>query len=217
MPIIIKCCWSSSPLNAINLLNTWHCFACTLKSLLHLILSWNISKAALYHSRRYYLMALCAGMPNQSEKSTLKLRIVYLYPVISGLAVAEQMKRTLAPSVTVWGWTERVTEGGSANRKAFMLLTWRYEDFNTIHLILLTGLNVFYRLLYTLSCYIVVLMGKLMQTLTLDIDSDWSLSSSRGSWVKNPAGVGASRVAILRDDRKHTDSCLSLPIFHHCL
>lgn len=37
----------------------------------------------------------------------------YLYPVISGLAEAEQMNRTLAPSVTVWGWTDRVTEGGS--------------------------------------------------------------------------------------------------------
>lgn len=47
-------------------------------------------------------------------------RIVYLYPVISGLAVAEQMKRTLAPSVTVWGWTERVTEGGSVNGKTYI-------------------------------------------------------------------------------------------------
>ena len=41
----------------------------------------------------------------------------YLYPVISGLAEAEQMKRTLEPSVTVWGWTDSVTDGGSAHRE----------------------------------------------------------------------------------------------------
>lgn len=50
--------------------------------------------------------------------------------------------------------------------------------------------------------------------LTLDIDSDWCLSSSRGSWVKNPAGVGASGVTVLWNDWKHTDSCFPLPILH---
>lgn len=54
-------------------------------------------------------------------------------------------------------------------------------------------------------------------TLTLDIDSDRRLSSSWGSWVKNPAGVGASRVAILRNDWKHTDSRLLLSILKQSL
>lgn len=34
-------------------------------------------------------------------KIKIKAKDEYLYPVISGLAEAEQMKRTLAPSVTV--------------------------------------------------------------------------------------------------------------------
>lgn len=54
-------------------------------------------------------------------------------------------------------------------------------------------------------------------TLTLDVDGDGCLSPGRGSRVENPAGVGASRVLILRDDGKHTDSQLPLPILHQCL
>lgn len=77
-------------------------------------------------------MALCVGLQIQEgKKSRLKQIMIYLYPVISGLAVAEQMKRTLAPSVTVWGWTERVTVGGSVNRKTCL------------------NVNVLPRLLYT--------------------------------------------------------------------
>lgn len=54
-------------------------------------------------------------------------------------------------------------------------------------------------------------------TLTLDINSDRYLSSCRGREVENPAGVGTSGVAILRDDWEHADSRLPLPVLHQCL
>lgn len=144
-------------------------------------------------------------------KIQIKINDGYLYPVISGLAEAEQMKRTFAPSATVWGWTDRVTEGGSVKSKTFVTL---WPKNNTIHIIK-CAFHITVQSVHsatTVQYFGCLCTAAWAGTLTLDIDSDGYLSSSWGSLVENPAGVSASRVAILRNNWKHTDSRLLLSI-----
>lgn len=123
------------------------------------------------------------------------------------MAEAEQMKRTLAPSVTVWGWTDSVTEGGSLGSKKKKKSSYYTQKVNFTNTLYRNSLHSVWDLFQ--DCF-----GQVDVGLTLDIDCDWCLSSSGSSWIEDPAGVGASGVAVFGNNRKHTDSWLPLPVLH---